>query len=355
VGLRVSHVASLAPLGSLAPVEPPATPAGGDLFALAEAAAIHRIAIPTPFAVGRVNVYLIEDQPLTLVDAGPNSGTSFDELQRGIEGLGHGLEDIELIILTHQHIDHLGLVSLVAARSGAEVAAIDVAVPIVENFSLESQADDDFARDVMLRNGIPEDVVAALQSVSRAFRAWGARVDVTRPLRNEEALDFRDRTLHVHHRPGHSPTDTVFHDRERRILIAADHLLAHVSSNPLMTRPRNGSARPKALVQYLDSLATTREMDVDLVLPGHGAPIADHRALIDQRFAFHRRRANKIHDLIAARPQSAYEIAQALWGNIAVTQAYLTLSEVLGHLDLLAADGRAGELTSGRVSLWAAT
>ena len=112
-----------------------------------------------------MNVYLIEDEPLTLVDAGPNSGTSFDELQRGIAGLGHSLEDIELVILTHQHIDHLGLVSLVAAHSGAEVAAIDAAVRFVENYSLEAQADDDFARDTMLRNGIPEDVAAAFEAV----------------------------------------------------------------------------------------------------------------------------------------------------------------------------------------------
>jgi glyoxylase-like metal-dependent hydrolase (beta-lactamase superfamily II) len=326
-------------------VEQRATPPGDDPFAPAAAAGIHRLAIPTPFAVGRVNVYVIDDRPLTLVDAGPNSGTSFDELQRGVEGLGHALEDIELVILSHQHIDHLGLVSLVAARSGAEVAAIDVAVPFVENYSLEADADDEFASDVMLRHGIPEDVVAALQSVSRAFRAWGARAEVTRPLRDGEALALRDRTLHVHHRPGHSPTDTVFHDRDRRMLIAADHLLAHVSSNPLMTRPRDGSEeRPQALVQYLASLAATREMDIDLVLPGHGEPITDHRGLIDQRFDLHRRRASKIHRLIEERPRSAYEIAQVLWGNIAVTQAYLTLSEVLGHLDLLANEVRVREV-----------
>jgi glyoxylase-like metal-dependent hydrolase (beta-lactamase superfamily II) len=328
---------------------------GDDPFAPAAAAGIHRLAIPTPFAVGRVNVYLIEDEPLTLVDTGPNSGTSFDELQRGIEGLGHALEEIELVILTHQHIDHLGLVSLVAARSGADVAAIEAAVPFVEGFSAEAQADDEFARDVMLRHGIPEDVVAALQSVSLAFRAWGARADVTRPLRDGEPLVLRDRTLHVHHRPGHSPTDTVFHDRERRMLIAADHLLAHVSSNPLLTRPRDGSAeRPKALMQYLDSLAATREMDADLVLPGHGEPITDHRGLIDQRFAFHRRRAEKIHALLAERPRTAYEIAQALWGNVAVTQAYLTLSEVLGHLDLLADQRRVREVPRDGVILFEA-
>ena len=337
-------------------MEQRAPPAGDDPFAPAAAAGIHRLAVPTPFAVGRVNVYLIEDRPLTLVDAGPNSGTSFDVLQRGVAALGHALEEIELVVLTHQHIDHLGLVSLVAARSGAEVAAIDAAVPYVEDFSREAQADDDFARAIMLRHGIPEDVVSALQAVSLAFRAWGARVEVTRPLRDGDALTLRDRTLHVHHRPGHSPTDTVFHDRRRRILLAADHLLGHVSSNPLLSRPRDGSPdRPQALVQYLDSLAATREMDIDLVLPGHGDPITGHRELIDQRFALHRRRADKIHRLLQERPRTAYEVAQALWGNIAVTQAYLTLSEVLGHLDLLTNDGRAREVGHDRVSLFEAT
>jgi glyoxylase-like metal-dependent hydrolase (beta-lactamase superfamily II) len=302
-----------------------------------------------------VNVYLIEDEPLTLVDAGPNSGTSFDELQRGIAGLGHSLEDIRLVIVTHQHIDHLGLVSLVAQHSGAEVAALDVAIPFLANFADEAQADDEFARDVMLRNGISEDVVAALQSVSAAFRAWGSRVEVTRPLRDDEALELRDRTLHVHHRPGHSPTDTVFHDRDRRILIAADHLLGHISSNPLITRPRDGTAgRPQALVQYLESLAATREMDAELVLPGHGDPITNHRELIDQRFALHARRADKIHRLLVEQPRSAYEIAQALWGNIAVTQAYLTLSEVLGHLDVLANEGRVQEVEREGVSVFEA-
>ena len=316
---------------------------------------IHRIPIPTPFAVGRVNVYLIEDEPLTLVDTGPNSATSFDELTTGLAALGHALEDIELVVITHQHIDHLGLVSIVAQRSRADVAALDVAVPYVESFSQEAQKDDEFARAVMLRNGIPEDVVSALSAVSQAFRAWGSRADVTRVLRDGEEMSFRARTLRVHHRPGHSPTDTIFHDRERRLLIAADHLLGHISSNPLITRPPDGSTeRPQALVTYLRSLEATREMDVDLVLPGHGEPITDHRGLIDERFALHRRRAEKIHRLIAQRPRTAYEIAQELWGNIAVTQAYLTLSEVLGHVDLLLNAGRVREVDRAGTALFEA-
>jgi glyoxylase-like metal-dependent hydrolase (beta-lactamase superfamily II) len=321
-------------------VNPPEDP-----YAPAAAAGIHRLAIPTPFAVGRVNVFLIEDEPLTLVDAGPNSGSSLDELQRGLAALGHSIEEIELVILSHHHMDHLGLVSIVARHSGAEVAAIDVAVPIVENYAEEATKEDDFAREVMLRHGIPEDVVDALRTVSQAFLAWGAPAEITRVLHDGDRIELRDRSLEVHLRPGHSPTDTLFHDPERRILLAADHLLEHVSSNALISRPRDGSEqRTQPLVTYLDSLRKTSEMDLELVLPGHGKPITDHRALIAKRLMLHGRRAKKLHRLIVERPRTAYELAQAQWGDVAVTQAYLALSDVLGHADLLLGEGRVREV-----------
>ena len=94
--------------------------------------------------------------------------------------------------------------------------------------------------------------------------------------------------------------------------------------------------------------------DVDIILPGHGEPVTDHVALIDERFRMHDRRAEKIHALFSERPRTAYEIAQALWGNVAVTQAYLTLSEVLGHADLLVADGRVVEQREDGVVRFAA-
>jgi glyoxylase-like metal-dependent hydrolase (beta-lactamase superfamily II) len=302
-----------------------------------------------------VNVYLIEDDPLTLVDAGPNSGTSLDELQSQLGLLGHAIEDIELVLITHQHIDHIGLVSIVAGHFGAEVAATEALVPFVESYREAAADDDAFSTAIMLRHGIPEEVARALASVSQAFRAWGARADVTRPLRDGGKVELRDRTLEVHFRPGHSPTDTVFLDPERRILLAADHLLAHISSNPLISRPLGSEQRQQSLVVYLESLARTREMDVELVLPGHGDPITDHRSLIDSRFALHRRRAEKIHELIAERSRSAHELAQALWGNIAVTQAYLTLSEVIGHTDILVNEGRVREVEEDGVVRFEAT
>jgi glyoxylase-like metal-dependent hydrolase (beta-lactamase superfamily II) len=313
-------------------------------------AGIHCLRIPTPFAVGRVNCYLIEDEPLTLVDTGPNSGKALDELGSQLAAHGHSIDDLELLIVTHQHIDHLGLAEIIVEHSGADVAAIGLAAERLANFSEDAEREDAFAVELMLRNGIPEEVALALQSVSRSFRGWGSRVNVTRPLADGEPIAFRDRTLRALHRPGHSPSDTVFWDEERKILIAADHLIAHISSNPLITRPLDGSdARPQALVTYIESMRQTREMPAEIVLSGHGDPITDHAALIDDRIAKHERRKEKIYRLIAERSRSGYEIAQAIWKNVAVTQAFLTLSEVIGHADLLVNEGRVREVGDGDV------
>jgi glyoxylase-like metal-dependent hydrolase (beta-lactamase superfamily II) len=316
-------------------------------LARAADAGIHRLRVPTPFQVGRVNAYLIEDEPLTLIDSGPNSAKALDELEQALAAHGRRIEEIGLLVITHQHMDHFGLASILARRSHAEVAALDALAPYLATYSEQTDLDDRFAEQMMLRHGIPPEIVTALRAVSAGFRAWGSAVQVTRPLSDGSQLQLRDRTLKVLHRPGHSPSDTVFLDERLRVLLAADHLIAHISSNPLLARPLGAaddeSSRPQALLTYMDSLQKTRAMDLDVVLPGHGEPITGHSALIDERFRMHARRAERMRRLIASEPRTAHEIAQELWGNVAVTQAYLTLSEVLGHIDVLLRDGQVKE------------
>jgi len=316
-------------------------------LARAADAGIHCLPIPTPFQIGRVNAYLIEDDPLTLLDTGPNSATALDEVERGLAARGRCVEDLELIVISHWHLDHFGLAHILQRRSGAEIAALDRLGPWLQHYAEGMDAADAFAEQIMAEHGVPQDVGEALMTAWHGFRGWGAAVTMTRPLTDGGELALRDRTLGVLHRPGHSPSDTIFHDAEHRIVLGGDHLIKHISSNPLIARPLDWidgdgdrPQRTRALVEYTASLRATREMrDVDLVLAGHGTPVVDHVALIDERLALHARRAEKIRRLIATQPLTAHDIAQALWGDVAVTQAYLTLSEVLGHVDLLLDEG----------------
>ena len=316
---------------------------------------IHLLRVPTPFLVGRVNCYLIEDDPLTLVDTGPNSGTSLDSLERALAEHRVRIEDLERIVLTHQHMDHVGLLQVITRRSGAEVAAWAPLGRWLADYSAAAAADDEYAQAVMARHGVPQDLSIVLAAMSAAFRAYGSSGHVTHPLEPGDRLAFAGRALTVHHRPGHSPSDTVFFDEERQLLIGGDHLLPHISSNPLIARPltcNTAGGRPKPLVDYIASMRATREMPVELVLPGHGEPVTDHAGLIDERLRMHERRAGKILRLLAeaGERQSAYDLAVRMWGNVAVSQAFLTLSEVLGHLDILLERGAVAEEDDGERS-----
>jgi glyoxylase-like metal-dependent hydrolase (beta-lactamase superfamily II) len=255
-------------------------------------------------------------------------------------------------------MDHLGLLEILARRSGAQVATISLLAPYLADFSRSAAADDEFALAVMRRHGVPDDLATVLGELAAAFRAFGSNGHVTLELREGDELELRDRTLRVYHRPGHSPSDAILWDADLELLFAGDHLLGTISSNPVVSRPLSGpegQPRPRALLQYMDSMRVTRELPGRLVLPGHGDPILDHVELIDDRLRMHRRRADRILKIVAARPlQTAYDIALRMWGNVAVTQAYLTLSEVLGHLDLLVESGQAAERERDGVAVFEA-
>jgi glyoxylase-like metal-dependent hydrolase (beta-lactamase superfamily II) len=335
-----------------------ARPAGdpAQALALAARAGIHPLSIATPFLVGRVNCYLIEDEPLTLVDTGPNSGTAFDELEQALGAHGHSIEELELLVLTHQHMDHTGLLEIIVRRSGAAVAGFGPLAPWLADYEQSAAAADAYAQQIMRRHGVPSEIVTVLGFVGAAFRTFGSRGQITQPLLGGDTLRLRDRSLTVHHRPGHSPSDLVFVDEQRRIAFGGDHLLSRISSNPIIARPLGGEpagGRSRPLVEYIASMRATAELPIDVVLAGHGDPVLDHVSLIAERLRLHERRARKIERMLRGRPMNAHEIAVAMWGNVAVTQAFLTLSEVLGHLDILEQEGRVVEREQAEQSLFA--
>ncbi|MDW5593160.1 MBL fold metallo-hydrolase [Conexibacter stalactiti] len=322
-----------------------------EAYAFAADAGIHPLVLPTPFGVGPVNTYLVEDDPLTLVDCGPNVATGLGLLERLLAERGHTLADLELVVVTHQHIDHTGLARAIAERTDVEVACLDALAPVLRRWDEHGVLDDDDARRLMLDHGVEPHVADALRAVADVVRGYGCSAPVHRPLRDGEQLALRDRTFTVLHRPGHSPSDIVLLDAEREIALTGDHLLSGVSSNAVITRPLGewDGRRPEPLLQYRASLQATRELPFELGLGGHGGPVTGHRELIAERLLAQERRAAHFHDLLAERPLSAHELATARWGPIAITQAFLTLSEVLGHLGLLIADGVVAEDRSGAV------
>jgi glyoxylase-like metal-dependent hydrolase (beta-lactamase superfamily II) len=312
---------------------------------------IHCLAVSTPFAIGTVNAYLLEGDPLTLIDGGPNLATSLLELERMIRAAGHELDDLELLLITHQHLDHEGLTSTLAERSGADVACLVEVADYVSAYDESQRADDRFAHALMLSHGVDRQMVDALASVAPLVAGLGAPVAVTHRLEHGEVIEAGGHRLRALHRPGHSPSDTVFHDEDAGVLFAGDHLLSKISSNALVSRVAQDGchARTRPLLDYRRSLRETAQLELDLVLGGHGGAIRDTRTLIEQRLRAQQRKADCLNQLLERRPRAAHELATALYGAAALTQPFLTLSEVLGHLDLLVEEGAVAAETEGGV------
>jgi glyoxylase-like metal-dependent hydrolase (beta-lactamase superfamily II) len=305
---------------------------------------IVQIQLPLPH-VRSVNAWLLCGEPLTLLDAGPHDDAALAALEAGLRRAGVRLEDVELVLATHHHLDHTGLVGSVVARSGASVAALDGVAAYGESYDERAAGDRRFSLALMRHHGVPDAVVADSEGFWDYIRRASAPFATDRRLAEGDRVRAGGRDLRVVARPGHSTTDTLFVDDRAGLAFVGDHLLAGISSNTeIYPAAEADGTRPRARVEYLDSLARTARMPLRRLLTGHGRPVTGHRRLVQQRFDEHERRCQRIAAVLGSGPATAYGIARELWSPRTVTgQPLLVVWEVLGHLDLLLGAGAVQE------------
>jgi glyoxylase-like metal-dependent hydrolase (beta-lactamase superfamily II) len=304
------------------------------------------VAIPIPLThVGSVNAWLLPGDPVTLIDTGPRDDGALSALEAGLRREGLRVEDIELLLATHHHLDHVGLAATIQRRSGAAVAVLDRMADYAARYSAGVEEDRRFARGLMTHHGVPDQLVADTDELWNYIRATTEdfRTDVR--LSEGDQVRAGGRTLRVVARPGHSTTDTVFVDEHDAVAFVGDHLLATISSNTEICAPeRAADGRARSRLRYLESLERTRSMPLARLLTGHGAPVTEHARLVRARLRDHRRRCERILAVLEDGPQTAFEIAGGLWPERTVAeQSLLVVWEVIGNLELLLAAGAVDE------------
>jgi glyoxylase-like metal-dependent hydrolase (beta-lactamase superfamily II) len=299
---------------------------------------IHRISLPTPFPIGPVNVYLLEGRPLTLVDSGPRTEEALAALEAGLADHGRRVEDLELILLTHEHLDHSGMAAALAKRSGAEVAAEEKAIPYMRALHDEGRRLRRFVDEFMASNGAPAADPSALRP--GLFERLGEPIESGRELRDGELIEAGGRLLRVHSRPGHSRFDLLFHDEDGELAFGGDHLLAGIRTTVLSMPAGTGQAEPfPALASYRTSLRKTRSLELSELLTGHGDVVRDHRGAVDWRLGLIRERTEQLLRLLEGRDLTAYEAAGLLRRYGARPPEFPAVADARSHLDLLVADG----------------
>lgn len=315
-----------------------------------------RISLPTPFAVGDVNVYLLQGAEPTLIDTGPRTIEALAALERGLAKAGVAVESLHRVIVTHQHHDHAGLAADLRRRSGAELVVLAPLDAVLRDFDAMMERDDQFAVTTMLQHGVELKHAECLRALSRAVQPFGSAAIADRVLDPGGLVQAGTRTLRALPRPGHTPTDTLFLDERDGLLFAGDHLLQRVSSNPVAVCPLEARYPAEAALAvdtsdalriYIDSLLETDGLRVEQVLPGHGLPFAWQPDLIARRLEMHANRADTIVALLRA-PHTGAAIVDHLWPDLPLKELYLGISDALGHLRLAVDDGRILARRTGR-------
>jgi len=309
---------------------------------------VWRIVVPTPWPVGPVNVYVLDDEPLTLVDTGPATPEAMAAIEAGLAAHGRRVEDLGRLVISHQHTDHWGMAAELVARSDAEVCALRGLDDYMSAYPASLFAEDAFADDLLTRHGAS--VAASGAAVYRGDLHYAASVGTDRVLADGDVLGFAGGDLRVLHRPGHSPTDTVLWDEARGLLLGADHVMAKRSVAVMAPPGADEPPRPRALARYRASLDATRALGAAVVLPGHGEPVTDPDAVIARRLRGFDRMTARVGEAVGDRPRTAMEIALGLrGGDVPDHAAFFVLCDVLGHLDELIDAGAVVEVeTDGR-------
>ncbi len=296
---------------------------------------VYPIVTPTPFPVGPVNCYLYKGDALTLIDAGTATDAAYDALQAGLADYGVAVADIERIILTHHHVDHMGLAGRVVDASGAQVCAHkDFITHLRLAYSFDA-AQRQFHRELLLLMGASPEKANVDMKRQERFRPLIPEVPVDCYLEDRATVEG----FTVHFVPGHAPTDILLVNHAQGFSVVGDHILERINPNPLLRRPVAGFPREKSLVQYQQSLAYSRTLPLGVCLPGHGAPFVQHEKVIDGILAQQDKRSEKVLHYIHDAAVTPYTLSQMMYPKQHADEFFLCLSVAAGHLELLESHG----------------
>ncbi len=299
-----------------------------------------QIPLPIPYAVGPVNSYLFIEPEPTLIDCGVSSDDSWKALTTALAQHQLTIADIRRVIITHAHVDHMGMAGKIVAHSPAQIWVAAMNYDWAVHLPQKWQRRMDFMGSVIRRFGLSaEQQQAILGGMARTPILWDvvpAERVVTFPV--DGRIEIGGQPWQVIYTPGHSNTQTCFYQPASRQFLAADMLLP-VTPTPVIEEPLDGSdERIPGLPLFLESLALVETLDIDQVYPGHGDLFTDHRALIQRQRARIHQRKEECLTLIRNGLQTFPEFFTAMYGQHPYADRFSALGMLVGYLDLLVAE-----------------
>jgi len=297
---------------------------------------IFKIAVPVPFGTKYVNTYLIDSGVLSLIDPGPKTSKAINTLEKVLRKLEVSLEDVERLVFTHRHVDHIGMGNKIKMLSNAETYIHESERYAASNFYEEFDRVIESVLAPVAEAGVPQYVIDRMPEYYGVIRKVCEPVEINKTLKDGDTLDFGEIKLSVVHCPGHSIGSICLHENERRLLFTGDHVLKEITPNPFVS----GLNEDATLRRYLDSLRKVEKLDVNIGLPGHGDLIYDISSVIRNLYRHHEARKKQVVEILKGGSKTPYEVSKEMFGNLPISETFLGLAEAAGHLEELLSENR---------------
>jgi len=321
---------------------------------------IHAIAIPLPYPPDLItaNVYAVGKGPITLIDTGPKIPGSLGFIHKEIKLAGFGFKDIERIIITHGHVDHFGLAVSIQEAAGHPIEcfihAEDKWRVSSEDFHEEMWSEE--AEHFMAMVDMPQREIEKLKRRFSSFKALADPLDEVSTMEKGDEFTGYGYHLRVIHTPGHSPGASCLYECRQKILFSGDHIIKHITPNPLVEINRNRLRNPnyQSLKAYLNSLDKLTGLDVRFVFPGHGEYIEDLPGIISTYRLHHRERMDLVWNALKKKSRPLYHLIDDVFPFVPENDVFLAVSEIFVHLEILINEGRAKLADPGPPALYRA-
>jgi len=298
--------------------------------------------LPSPFSNPSVNIYYIDGERPALIDSGFSDEESIREIDSQLNEIGRSLEDLSVIINSHEHIEHFGGNMKIREVSAASITASSGAAPMIEKYHTYING---------VRNSL-HTFDPGMKDFMNWYLDFNLTVDespVDQIIDDGDIIDLGEMKLRVIVTPGHAHGHVCLYDEEQQILFTGDHIIGTGTTfvgfgwRELATKEIadifHSDDEPDNLSSYLDSLGQLSSLDLKLLLPGHGLPIENPYAKIEGDREKKLERERMLLEILSEEELSLDEIISRAYGK--KTRPHLLRGSVLGYLERL---NRAGKI-----------